>query len=191
MKRIFSTAILVCALGVGRNVMAQAGSPSDWNAFQALSKKNIFDPTRNGTARYGAVPKPKIIRYFTFLGTFDNDTALFTGEGAGKGYIMVGQTINGFKVMKIPRVADAEAPVVILTDPGGAVVELKQEESMRREDEGAWGKSDETAPATSIVSTTEPSSSSSEVSTSSASPGPVGESDVLRKLRLRREQEDK
>lgn len=194
MKRLIAITILLAALVAGRPASAQEGSAADdWNAFLALSKKNIFDPTRNGSARYGSIPKPKIIRYFTFHGSFDSDAAIFTGEGVARdGFVKVGGTLNGFKVMKLPRVSDIDPPVVILTDPSGAIVELKEGESMRREDEGPWQKTDESAPiASSVASVTESTTSTPEVSAAPASPGAAGESERLRLLRLRREQEDK
>lgn len=172
----------------------------DWGAFQGLAKKNIFDPNRAGPASYASKPRPKVIRTFTFHGTIDTDAALFTGEGVvdGKGYFRRGETLNGFKVMKIPL--NYTDPTVILTDPSGEIVVLKQGESMRREDEGPWSKTDQIQP--SMADTAAPSPSAATTPFPQVGPktfdasgtelhGAAREQEILKQLRLKREQEDK
>jgi hypothetical protein len=86
--------------------------------------------------------------------------------------------------MKIP--VSYEDPVVVLTDPGGAIVVLKEGESMRREEDGPWAKSDQPAPVS--IAGTEPNASDAPPTSSPAS---GAASDILTKLRLKREQEEK
>jgi len=181
--------ILALALGAGQAALGQETNASAAPArisLQTVMQKNIFDPTRSGgRVRGGPARRAAIVRSFTFRGTIgDGDVALFTGDGAAKGYLRVGKMINGFKVMKIP--VSYTDPVVILTDPSGTIVKLKEGESMRREEDGPWTKSDRSAPA--VVASAEPKG---EEASATPSAGPAGESDILRKLRLKREQEDK
>jgi hypothetical protein len=187
MKQIILIALLLPALGTGRVAVAQetnAGAAPAMVSLQSLVQKNIFDPTRSGRVRYGSRPRSVVIRTFVFRGTFDNDVAIFAGDGAGKGLLKQGDSINGFKVMKIPESYDDAT--VVLTDPSGKIEVLKDGESMRREDDGPWRKSDQPAPVTIATSETK-----ADEPPAASSPGPAGESDILKKLRLKREQEDK
>jgi hypothetical protein len=90
-----------------------------------------------------------------------------------------GDLINGFKEMQITL------HYVKLAEPNGNILVLKTDDTMRRTEDGPWTKSDQAAPE---VATTE---IKADESTVSSKPGPAGESDILRKLRLKREQEEK
>jgi hypothetical protein len=183
MKSHILIAFLSMALGAGVEVRAQeskGGGALNWTAFESITSKNIFDTTRNGTASYAAKPKTVVVRTFTFRGTIDV-VALFTGDGAPKdGYVKVGDLVNGFKVMQITL------HYVKLAQPNGDIVVLKEDDSMRREDEGAWSKSDQPPP----VVITGPEIRADD-SAGTPAPAPKGESDILKRLRLKREQEDK
>jgi hypothetical protein len=177
---------LLLALGLPTAALAQetnAVAPLDWSSFESIAAKNIFDPSRAGRGSSRLRPAPVIVRSFTFSGTIE-DVALFKGDGAGRGYLKCGDTIDGFKVMKSP--VSYEDPIVVLTDPAGAIWVLKQGESMRREEEGPWTKSDQPAPAT--VASTDTNATES---ASASSPVSGAANDILTKLRLKREQEDK
>ncbi len=182
------TEISLPLMGAGLPASAQesnAVAALDWSSFESIAQKNIFDPTRSrGRGPRTIRPAPAIVRSFTFRGTIE-DAAIFAGDGAGKGYLRCGGTINGFKVMKIP--ISYTDPVVVLTDPGGAIVVLKQGENMRREEDGPWTKSDQPAPAA-IAAAAETTASDA---TASSSPASTAVSDILTKLRLKREQEEK
>jgi hypothetical protein len=189
MNRNILTAILLLSMGAGWKAAAQearAGAPPDWNSFQSIAQKNIFDPTRSGGVRASGRARPAaVVQTFTFQGTMDQ-VALFKGYGAPKsGYLGVGGLINGFKVMKIPG-QYTDSPTVTLTDPGGTIVVLKMDESMRREEDGPWKKSDASAPASTAATETK-----TDEATASSSPAPASESDILKRLRLKREQEEK
>jgi hypothetical protein len=194
--------LLVCAAaGTARAEETDMSPQVDWSAFKALSRKNIFDPNRSGPASYHVRPRPKVILTFTFRGTVDSDAAFFTGEGVGKGFVKPGETLNGFKLMKIPT--SYEDPSVILTDPAGEIVILKEGESMRRVDEGPWTKTDE-APVEAVQT---PSATPVQLqpglvpfpqvgpktynSAGVELHGAARETEILKQLRLKREQEDK
>jgi hypothetical protein len=189
MNRNILIAVSLLSLGGGQPAVAQETNSSvapPRISLQALMQKNIFDPSRSGgrSSTRTVRPRAAVVRSFTFRGTID-DIALFTGDGAGKGYFKVDDLINGFKIRKIP-VEYLELPNVVLTDPNGAVVVLKEDESMRREENGPWTKSDE--PALLVITNPEVKGNDSPAS---SNPAPAGESDILKKLRLKREQEDK
>ena len=190
MNRNILNAVLLLSMGAGLSAVAQetnADGVLDWSSFKSIAQKNIFDPTRSGgrgTIRI-ARPRPAVVRTFTFHGTMDQ-VACFTGDGVpSSGYVSVGDTINGFKVMKIP-VEYVELPTVVLTDPNGSIVVLKEDESMRREEDGPWNKSDQPAPM--VIENPETRVDESD---STSSPAPADESEILKRLRLKREQEDK
>jgi hypothetical protein len=182
MNRNTLIAVLLLALAAGQAAVAQdtnsAAAPARIS-LQTLMQKNIFDPTRSGRARFGGRPRAAVVRTFTFRGS-DGYVAFFTGEGTPrKGYVKVGDLINGFKVIQITL------DFVKLTEPNGNIVELKEDNTMRREEDGPWTKSDQPAPP--AIAATE---TKTDESTASSSPAPAGESDVLARLRARHKQEE-
>jgi hypothetical protein len=197
MNRNIYIAVVLLLTGASRAAVAQdtnsaaAPAPAPVPAqitLQSLAQKNIFDPGRSPRrVRTPRIRRETVVRSFTFNGTFDDNVAIFTGEGAENGLLKVGSSINGFKVMKIPE--DDGDPTVILTDTSGAIVNLREGESMRREDDGPWNKSDQAAPEP--VAAPPETKPDDAAATAAPSPEPAGESDILKKLRLKREQEDK
>jgi hypothetical protein len=183
MNRNILIAILLLSLGAGRAALAQeadAAPALDWDSFKSIAQKNIFDPTRSGRGGIRNRPRPAIVRSFTFRGTID-DIALFTGEGTpAKGYVKVGDLINGFTVRQITLRS------VKLTVPNGTILTLDTDDSMRQEENGPWTKSDQFTPAPVAVTETP-----SDESTAASDSAPAGLSDRLKMLRLKREQEDK
>jgi len=176
---------ILLSLAAGGKAAAQttnAGADLDWNSFQSIAQKNIFDPTRAKGVRPGVVKKAAVVRTFTFRGATSfssvDDAAFFTGDGAeAKGYV-TGDLINGFTIRKITLDS------VTLAQPNGDILVLQMDDSMRREEEGPWNKSDQPAPSPLVILDTKaegPGTSS----------GPPGESEVLKRLRLKREQENK
>jgi hypothetical protein len=186
MNRNIFIAIVWLALGAGLKASAQqtnAGAALDWSSFQSISQKNIFDPTRGGTRRITAAKRAALVRTFTFRGTID-DAALFTGEGTPqKGYVMAGDLINGYKVMQVTL------DDVKLAEPGGNIVLLKTDDTMRREDDGPWAKSDQAAPAPAPAVGAGIQMDESPASSGPASPPSTAINDVLEKLRQRHKQE--
>jgi hypothetical protein len=188
MSRNILTAVLLLSLGAGPAASAQetnAGAALDWSSFESIAQKNIFDPARSGRGGSRSRLKAAAVRAFTFCGTIE-EVAIFKGDGvpARGGDLKVGDTINGFKVMQIP-LRYSESPTVKLTDPGGTIVVLQEGESMRREEDGPWTKSDQPAPAAVAASETQ-----ADESAASISPASAGENDVLARLRARHKQEE-
>ncbi|MGP8200197.1 MAG: hypothetical protein ACLQU4_11925 [Limisphaerales bacterium] len=187
MNRNLMTAVLLLSLGAGMAAAAPETNTSaglDWSAFESIAQKNIFDPTRSGRSG-GRKARAAVVRTFTFCGTINDEVAIFKGDGVPSdgGDLTLGKTINGFKVMKIP-VSYADA-TVILTDPAGTIVTLKEGENMRREEDGPWVKSDQPAPVPVAASETP-----ADESTASPVPASAGGNDVLARLRARHKQEE-
>ena len=133
MNRNTLIAVLLLALATGQAAVAQdtnsVAAPARIS-LQTLMQKNIFDPTRSGRVRPGGRPRAAVVRTFTFRGS-DGYVAFFTGEGTPrKGYVKVGDLINGFKVRQITL------DFVKLTEPNGNIVELKEDNTMRRRKTG-------------------------------------------------------
>ncbi len=189
-------------LGSGGAARAQeTNSPPtlDWSYFEPITKKNIFDPSRSRRSSRDGLERVHVpvIRTFTYRGTMD-DRAIFTGEGVpSDGCAKVGDLINGFKVMQVT------IDFVKLAEPNGDLFVLQTDDSMRREDEGPWGKSDQPPPAPTFVvggiarnSDSGPGGSPG-VSETNTVPEPAGlhgaerEAEILRRLRMKREQENK
>jgi hypothetical protein len=189
MNRNTAIAILSLAFGTGWTGWAQEPDSTpvlNWSAFEAIAQKNIFDPSRSGRSSSGrSRPREVVILRFTYRGTMD-DAAIFTGEGSpSRGYVKTGGMINGFKVMKITT------DYVELAEPNGNLVKLNTDDSMQREDEGPWARTDQPAPLVITPSASASGDATAIGSSSSPSAGPANESDILKKLRLKREQEEK
>jgi hypothetical protein len=202
MKRIFP--ILMAGLLLGADEAARAqetnSSPTlDWSYFEPITKKNIFDPSRSRRGSRDVAERIHIpvIRTFTYRGTMD-DRAIFTGEGVPlDGCAKVGDLINGFKVMQVT------IDFVKLAEPNGDLLVLQTDDSMRREDEAPWAKSDQPPPPPSLVAGGIASNSDSApggnpgVSDTNTVAEPAGlhgadrEAEILRRLRMKREQENK
>jgi hypothetical protein len=191
MKPSVLNSILVLTLASALATRAQETNSSaalDWSSFESIAQKNIFDPTRSGrSGNRGPRARAVNVRAFTFCGTVD-DVAIFKGDGvpAKGGDLKVGDAINGFKVMKIPTTYN-EAPTITLTDPSGTIVVLKQDESMRREEDGPWTKSEQPAP---VAISVDNSQAQSDESAAAPAAEPAGVSDILARLRARHKQEE-
>jgi hypothetical protein len=190
--------ILLATLGAGAafaqdtNSVANGNAIPDWSTFQSIANKNIFDPNRSGGSYGGPRRRAPVVRTFTFCGVID-DVAIFKGDGVSSdGFLRAGDSVNGFKVMKIPA-AYSENPEIKMTDPSGAIVALQEGQSMRREGEGSWDKSEQQASESSSSSDSSTSSSSDNSSSSTpaaSAPEPAGVSDILARLRARHKQQD-
>lgn len=191
-RRILNSILILTFSAALAGAAEETNAPAslDWSSFESIAQKNIFDPSRSGRSGRSSRPKPAVVRVFTFHGIVD-DIAFFTGDGTpGKGYVKVGDTINGFKVMKISGPTHyTDTPQITLTDPSGAIVVLNEDQSMRREEEGPWEKSDQPAPVSTAGAVTD-TSSPSDQSTAPAAPESAGASDILARLRARKKQQE-
>jgi len=176
-------AILVLVLVTGRSGLAQSTNAVvrlDYQTFKIITDRNIFDPTRSSRAtRRTEGPRPAKIESFALVGTmsYENGTYAFF-DGSGSSYrkgVKAGETIAGFKI------ADISANSVKL-QTNGHEIELNVGMQMKKQDEGEWqlsGRAESfgtSSPATTATEKTD------------GAPGGE-ESDVLKKLMQKREQE--
>lgn len=162
---------------------------TDFSSFRLISDRNIFNPSRSARSASGRTetePRKVIkIENLSLVGTLSyekGDLAFFDGSSSQfKTVAKPEDSIAGFKVQKI-----GFKDVSLVRD--GKVLTVPVGGKLRRQDEGEWE----------LVSSTEKSSSEVAAATSgdSASGGDSGssdgaESDVLKRLLQKREQEMK
>jgi len=181
--------LLLAAGGVTASAQETNSDPgTDFKSFDLIARKNIFDQSRTGVrGRTGpARPQPRIER-ITLLGINADHgigEAYFTGSGTSDRWVKVGDHVAGFEVNRMTP------NCVRLTNSSNVfVLDQIERRSLRRVDDGPWeGSSDQSDPV--VIST-----NSAEVTASAPAGAPdaahPGESAIERKLRLRREQEEK
>jgi len=153
----------------------------DYPSFKIITDRNIFDPNRSPRSSRARTegPKPARVESFALVGTmsYENGTYAFF-DGSGSSYrkaVKTGDTIAGYKV------ADISADHVKL-EANGQQIELSVGVQMKKQDEGEWqlaGRAESFGASSPAPSATE--------KTDGASGGE--ESDVLKKLMQKREQE--
>ncbi len=147
----------------------------DFSTFKIISERNIFDPNRSPGRKDGPPVRAKTVDSITLVGIMSygkGDFAFFNGSSSDyKKVLKPSDTIAGYKVARI------SANSVKLAS-GEKQVELKIGSQLRREDEGEWTLS------------AQPETYSSAPATNSVGAASDGaESEVLKRLRQRREQE--
>ena len=180
--RLCATLVLLLATGlIGRAQSTNAVARPDYQSFKIITDRNIFDPNRSSrSSRTGTErPRPARIESFALVGTmsYENGTYAFF-DGTGSSYrkaVKTGDTIAGHKV------ADISGDRVKL-EANGQQIELNVGVQMRKQDEGEW----QLAGRAESFGTSSPATAATE-KTDSASGGE--ESDVLKKLMQKREQE--
>jgi len=165
---------------VGRAQGTNAVARLDYQSFKIITDRNIFDPNRSSrTARRTEAPRPAKIESFALVGTmsYENGTYAFF-DGSGSSYrkgVKTGETIAGFKIAEIS--SDR-----VKLEANGHEIELNVGMQMKKQDEGEWQLSGRAE----SFSTSSPATTSTEKTDSA----PGGEdSDVLKKLMQKREQE--
>ena len=180
--RLCATLVLLLATGlVGRAQSTNAVARLDYQSFKIITDRNIFDPNRSSRSSRTRTegPKPARVESFALVGTmsYENGTYAFF-DGTGSSYrkaIKTGDTIAGYKVAGIS--ADH-----VKLEANGQQIELSVGVQMRKQDEGEW----QLAGRAESFGTSSPATAATE-KTESASGGE--ESDVLKKLMQKREQE--
>jgi hypothetical protein len=156
---------------------------TDFSAFKIISDRNIFDPNRSPRRTGGPTRRAKSVESVTLVGILSyekGDFAFFNSSSSEhKKVLKASDTIAGFKLASIGANS-------VKLSAGRKEVELKIGSQLRREEEGEWTLSAQSeaspaTPAASLSSAAKPS----EAGAASES----GESEVLKKLRQRREQE--
>jgi hypothetical protein len=158
----------------------------DYSAFRLIAERNIFDPNRRPSRGERSAPPPpprnnRDAQYFTLVGTMSYEKgtfAFFTGTSYDYQKALTNaETIAGFKLAAIARDS------VRLTHDTNEV-DLAVGMQMRLEDDGSWQpRRGATSLAVSAPSNPTPSTSSSATSAASA------ESDIIKRLMQKREQE--
>ncbi|HEX3717901.1 MAG TPA: hypothetical protein VH595_08030 [Verrucomicrobiae bacterium] len=193
MKRLTLILFLPLLAAGGAKAIAQETNSTnrqDLRSFDIVVENNIFDQSRTGLRGLArpAVHQPRVER-LTFLGVAgDSGKAdlFFGGNGANSDRpLKVGDHVDGFEVK------GATLDSVQLVSSSNTFV-LNVQNSLRRVDNGPWEKSFDEYDSTPVASSTSVDASSapsaSAAATDAAHPG---ESAIERKLRLRREQEEK
>ena len=188
MKRITTTIIasLFAAAACRTVPAAETNSPSrlDYASFRIIPERNIFNPNRSARSGRGAKTEPEKrarVESFALVGTMSYENGRFAFfEGSSSQYRQVlkpADTIAGYKV------ADIAPNLVRLESTNGQTIELSVGMQMKKQDEEEWslaGARVETTATTGTLAT-----AGEKVESSSGG----GESDVLRKLLEKREQE--
>jgi len=148
----------------------------EYATFKLITERNIFDPNRAPRGRGGPPPKAKTIDSFALVGvmTYEKGTfAFFDGNAAEyKKAVKLADTIAGYKITNIE-------PNTIRMVSGTNQVELHVGMQMRREEGGGW------APSAQAETYVADSPAATHTDSTSAGAG----SDVLERLRKRRESE--
>ncbi len=174
----------------------------DFSSFRIIAERNIFDPNRSPRGRRFERRddfRPARVDAFSLLGTMSYENGQFAFfDGTSSEYRKVLKPADSIAGYKITEIAPKD---VKLAAADGKVLELPVGMQLRREEEGEWvitartesyGSSGGTPPASTVSSipvTNAPSQSvGTNAETAAASSG-GGESDILKRLMQRREQE--
>lgn len=179
----FSAALAVLLAGSALHAAeTNSVSGTDFPSFKIISERNIFSPGRSSrAATVVAKPKPVKVDTFTLVGASSSETGRFAFfDGSSPEFRKVvkrGDNIAGFKV------ADISWNRVKLVSTNGPT-EMTLQSQMKRQDDGEWN----------LNATPEPTVSSSAATGSAQAGNPEsapsgGESDVLKKLMQKREEE--
>jgi hypothetical protein len=180
--RLCAIFVLLLASGLlGRAQTTNAVARADYQSFKIITDRNIFDPNRSSrSSRSGTEgSRPTRVESFALVGTmsYENGTYAFF-DGTGSSYrkaVKAGDTIAGHKV------ADISADRVKL-ESNGRQIELSVGLQMKKQDEGEWQLAGRAEP----FGTSSPATATAEKADSTSS---GEESDVLKKLMQKREQE--
>jgi len=166
---------------VGRAQSTNSVARPDYQSFKIITDRNIFDPNRTSRSSRSRTegPRPARVESFALVGTMSYEKGTYAFfDGTGSSYrkaVKTGDTIAGHKV------ADISGDRVKL-EANGQQIELSVGVQMKKQDEGEW----ELAGRAESFGTSSPATATAE-KTDSASGGE--ESDVLKKLMQKREQE--
>jgi prepilin-type processing-associated H-X9-DG protein len=176
--------LILISLGFASSALAQETNvlrSRDYAAFKIVPERNIFNPNR--TARGANVPKteekPAKVDSFALVGTMSYEKgnfAFFDGSSAEfRKVLSPTNSIAGYTLREV-----GENSVKLEKD--GKTTELVIGQQLKRQNEGDWTIS-------AATSYSAPSSSESSSSTKSDASSSATESDVLKRLREKREKE--
>jgi hypothetical protein len=157
-------------------------SAPDYAAFRIITDRNIFDPNRSPRRPSGPREKPKTVETFSLVGIMSYEKGSFAFfDGSSSSYQKVlkpNDTIAGYKLKGI-----GVNSVKLLS--GTNEVEMSVGARMRREEEGEWSLSNATGTYTAATAA---AADSTKTTTTDASASGA-ESDVIKRLMQKREQE--
>ncbi len=184
-------------LGTGRDAHAQQTNSSsrlDFPAFKIIAERNIFNPNRSkGSAGNMTRTRPDQSRTkteaFALRGTMSYEKGRYAFfEGSSSDYrkaLQVAENIAGYKVTEI-------GPDFVKLESQGKQVDLRLGMQMKKQEKGEWLLGSGTEAFESSTSTGASSDNSTSQPGEKAESGGGGAvSDILKKLREKREQEMK
>ncbi len=179
--RMLVTLILLLATSLfARAQGTNAPGRPDYQSFKILTERNIFDPNRSsGSGRRTETRRPTRVDSFALVGTLSYEKGTFAFfDGSDSSYkraLKTGDIIAGC------RIAEITADRVKL-ETNGVQMELSVGMQMKKQDEGEWQLGGRAEFSGAPVATT-----AANEKTDGTNGG--GESDVLKKLLQKREQE--
>lgn len=177
--------LLLLGLAAGAQGTNPAAALADDDSFRIISQRNIFDKSRRGGVSH--IHHVPVIDELVLLGAADDKgagTAFFSGSDRP---LKVGDTVDGLKLVKM-----GFDSVELSGASNTFVLKMDGERALRREDNGPWQVSDAPEPERSAAPPSSADSTSASTPNTPAAPlSSATESDVEKRLRLKREQEDK
>ena len=181
------TIALMCAAGV---VFAQEPKPAsgrDRSSFNLISERNIFDPNRSaGVERGEREEEPRqepVVQSISLLGTMSYEKGQFAFFGGSSSefrkVLKPEEKIAGFTITEI-------GANQVKLEGDGKTVDLRVGMGLKREDEGDWQKTTEPPD---VQSTSQESSPKPETAAKTEPAPSAEESDILKRLLERRQQE--
>ena len=190
MKRLIAILFLLALAAGGLTATAQETNSEpaqDSNSFDMIVRKNIFDQSRTGGFRRGnqrRAPRVERIILGGIAAGLGDAEANFGGIGSSDRMLKVGDHVGGFELKQITPDC-----VKLSNGTNTFVLDMENRRSLRRTDDGPWeGSTEQSEPPT--VSTNAPDATATGTASAADAAHP-GESPIERRLRLRREQEEK
>ncbi len=156
----------------------------DYSNFQLIAQRNIFDPNRIPHRVRSEGPPPKTTDSFGLVGVMSYDKGTFAFfDGTSSSYrkaLKLDDTIAGYKVANID-------PNSVKLEAGTNQVELRVGMQMRHEENGHWTLTSQTQTYAAGAPSAPSTPSASTVSSTSGSS--ASDSEILERLRKRKEQE--
>ncbi len=176
---------LLLAAGGVTAAAQETNSPAgpDFSSFDIIARNNIFDQSRTGLSSLRGRPRQPRIERVTLqgIGGGGSGDALFSGHDEP---LKTGDHLDGFEVSRITPdwVQLTSSNKTFVLDPDST-------NSLRSVDGSPWELASVLSEPVTIATNTADETAAS--TTSAADPPHPGESAIERKLRLRREQEEK
>ena len=193
------------SMGAAVGATSTNANGTDFPSFRIIAERNIFDASRTGVRVFTSRgSKERVVRYETFslLGTMSYEKGTFAFfDGSSSEFrktLKPMDSIGSFKLVGVApnyvRLLDTAKPRFAPSTNAAPVkpIELRVGMQMRHEAGGPWslaGQATPSASAPAAASSTGDKSDSKTDSDASASGGSV--SDAMKRLMLKREQEDK